>query len=38
MEGCEFFLAVVADLLVDVEAEGEEVKEDLMGYFLWELD
>lgn len=38
MEGREFLLRVVADLLVDVEAEGEEIEEHLVGHFLRELD
>ena len=38
VEGCQFLLGVVADLLIDVEAEGEEVEEHLMGDLLRELD
>lgn len=38
MKGRELLLGVVADLLVNVEAEGEEIEEHLMGHFLRELD
>jgi hypothetical protein len=37
-EGLQFFLRVIADFLVDIEAEGEEIEEDLMCGFLGKLE
>ena len=35
IEGRHLGLAVVADLFVDKEAEGEEVEEKFAGWYLW---
>jgi hypothetical protein len=38
LKGLDFFLAVVANLLINVKSEGKEVKEHLMGCFLRKLE